>query len=117
MTRRTFTGGKIMVDGMSTESIRSDAQDTSDRLILITLGRYSGRHHASLLQYRRYGTDLLVIATNDRQRAKPDWYLDIKEEPIVLRPRHHPDRQRTRSPAPNRWRVDASGRPVDSAGD
>ena len=72
-----------MVDGMSTESIRSDAQDTSDRLILITLGRYSGRHHASLLQYRRYGTDLLVIATNDRQRAKPDWYLDIKEEPIV----------------------------------
>ena len=53
------------------------------KLILLTRGRYSGRSEASLLSYRRIGNDYLVVATNQARRAKPDWYLNLKEEPLV----------------------------------
>ncbi|MDZ7685074.1 MAG: nitroreductase/quinone reductase family protein [Gammaproteobacteria bacterium] len=53
------------------------------KLVLITHGRYSGRSEATLLIYRRRGNDYIVIATNERRKAKPDWYLNLKEEPIV----------------------------------
>lgn len=53
------------------------------KLILLTRGRYSGRSEASLLSYRRVGNDYLVVATNQARRAKPDWYLNLKEEPLV----------------------------------
>lgn len=53
------------------------------RLILITQGRYSGRSEAALLPYRRVGNDYLVVASNATKHAKPDWYLNLKEEPIV----------------------------------
>lgn len=53
------------------------------QLVLVTQGRYSGRSEASLLSYQRYGNDYLVIATNARRKAKPDWYLNLKEDPIV----------------------------------
>lgn len=56
---------------------------TGERLVLITQGRYSGRPEAALLQYRRIENDLLVVATNEKYRSKPDWYLNLKEEPIV----------------------------------
>ncbi|MCB1692004.1 MAG: nitroreductase family deazaflavin-dependent oxidoreductase [Pseudomonadales bacterium] len=59
------------------------AMHGTSRLILITQGRYSGRMEAALLTYRRVGNDYLVIATNEKNRAKPDWYLNLKEEPVV----------------------------------
>lgn len=58
-------------------------QKGESRLILITQGRYSGRSEAALLTYRRVGNDFLVVATNEAHRAKPDWYLNLKEEPVV----------------------------------
>ena len=53
------------------------------RLILITRGRYSGRSEAALLTYRRIDNDYLIVAINENRHAKPDWYLNLKEEPIV----------------------------------
>lgn len=54
-----------------------------NRLILITQGRYSGRSEAALLPYRRIGNEYLLVASNCSRHAKPDWYLNLKEEPIV----------------------------------
>ena len=53
------------------------------RLILITQGRYSGRAEAALLTYRRINNDYLIVASSEGNRAKPNWYLNLKEEPIV----------------------------------
>lgn len=59
------------------------AAQAESRLILITRGRHSERSDAALLKYRRVGNDYLVVATSDNARSKPDWYLNLKEEPIV----------------------------------
>lgn len=53
------------------------------RLILITEGRYSGRSEAALLEYRRVNNEYLVVARTADHKCKPDWYLNLKEEPIV----------------------------------
>lgn len=68
------------------QTIERPEQTTSQaesRLILITRGRHSERSEAALLKYRRVGNDYLVVATSDDARSKPDWYLNLKEEPIV----------------------------------
>ncbi len=61
----------------------SPAVAEASKLVLITQGRYSGRPEATLLSYRRFGDDYVVIATNARRKSKPDWYLNLKEEPVV----------------------------------
>ena len=53
------------------------------RLILITHGRYSARAESVLLIYRRIDNDYLIVASSEANRAKPNWYLNLKEEPIV----------------------------------
>lgn len=69
------------------QSIQGEAvgspENFDGRLILITEGRYSGRSEAALLPYRRVDNDYLIVATNETRHAKPDWYLNLKEEPIV----------------------------------
>ena len=60
-----------------------DPNNAGNCLILITQGRDSGRSEAALLHYRKVDNDFLVVATNEQHRAKPDWYLNLKEEPIV----------------------------------
>lgn len=54
-----------------------------EKLVLITQGRYSGRSEATLVTYKRVGNNFLLVAENARRKAKPDWYLNLKEEPIV----------------------------------
>ena len=72
---------------LQAQASEGHAVDPTDRieshLILITQGRYSGRSEAALLPYRRIDNDYLVVATNSARHAKPDWYLNLKEEPIV----------------------------------
>lgn len=53
------------------------------RLILITQGRETGRSEAALLSYRRINNEYLVIAITDGNKAKPDWYLNLKGDPMV----------------------------------
>lgn len=61
-----------------------DSIDTVDnRLILITQGRVSGRSEAALLDYRLVDNSYLVVACNQSRHAKPDWYLNLKEDPMV----------------------------------
>jgi deazaflavin-dependent oxidoreductase (nitroreductase family) len=52
-------------------------------LVLTTQGRYSAKAELALLQYRRLENNFVVIAINNENRAKPGWFLNLKEEPIV----------------------------------
>lgn len=65
------------------ESLQKTEAAGLPKLVLITQGRHSSRSEATLLTYGRHGNDYIVIATNARRKAKPDWYLNLKEEPIV----------------------------------
>tara|TARA_R110002072_G_scaffold36524_3_gene107515 strand:+ start:756 stop:1127 length:372 start_codon:yes stop_codon:yes gene_type:complete len=60
-----------------------DAQAHEPLLKITTQGRYSGKAQYHLLPYRRHQNQFIVGATNLRNRIKPDWYLNLKEEPIV----------------------------------
>lgn len=58
-------------------------EDHEPLLKITTQGRYSGEVQSHLLPYRRHNNQYLVGATNLRNKLKPDWYLNLKEEPIV----------------------------------
>jgi|AntAceMinimDraft_1070359.scaffolds.fasta_scaffold79782_1 deazaflavin-dependent oxidoreductase (nitroreductase family) len=59
------------------------ADQSPSRLVLTTQGRYSAKAESALLPYRRQQNNYVVVATNNENRAKPDWFLNLKEEPIV----------------------------------
>ncbi len=52
-------------------------------LKITTQGRYSGKAETNLLPFRLESNQYLVAATNIKNKIKPDWYLNLKEEPIV----------------------------------
>lgn len=52
-------------------------------LKITTQGRYSGAAESNLLPFCLHGNHYVVGATSLRNRLKPDWYLNLKEEPIV----------------------------------
>jgi hypothetical protein len=58
-------------------------QDHELLLKITTQCRYSGQAQSHLLPYRRHNNQYLVGATNLRNKLKPDWYLNLREEPIV----------------------------------
>ena len=54
----------------------------TDLMILTTTGRYSEESESVILSYKKENEDFIVIARNEGA-AKPDWYLNLKEEPVV----------------------------------
>ena len=52
-------------------------------LKISTQGRYCGAEQISLLPFRLINNQYIVGASNLRNQVKPDWYLNLKEEPIV----------------------------------
>lgn len=52
-------------------------------LKLTTQGRYCGTARANLLPFRLFGDRYVIGASNEKSQIKPDWYLNLKEEPIV----------------------------------
>lgn len=72
-----------LIESGSGSGAKVPASASEPRLILITQGRESGRSEAALLRYRRVGNDFLVIATNEKNKRKPDWYMNLKEQPCV----------------------------------
>jgi hypothetical protein len=59
------------------------SEPPASRLVLTTQCRYSAKAESALLQYRRQQNNYVVVATNNENRAKPSWFLNLKEEPIV----------------------------------
>ncbi len=54
----------------------------TDLMILTTHGRYSDESESVILAYKKDETDFIVFAKNEGV-AKPEWYLNLKEEPVV----------------------------------
>lgn len=55
----------------------------NDMLLLITSGRRSGRRHAVPLLYLREGESLVLIASYGGRPRHPDWYLNLRADPMV----------------------------------
>lgn len=51
-------------------------------LILKTYDRH-GQVFKHPVRYRQHGEQFVLAACNDSDTAKPDWYLNLKAEPIV----------------------------------
>ena len=66
-----------------TQGTMDDSKTQHALLLMTTHGRYSGKPDAHLMTYRRHGADFVVAATNVTENTKPEWYLNLKEEPIV----------------------------------
>ena len=52
-------------------------------LLLVTVGRRSGRPHTTALTYLPYGPDTVVIASNGGAQNHPDWFLNLRAHPEV----------------------------------
>lgn len=66
-------------------------------LLLVTVGRRSGRPHATALTYLPHGPDIVIIASNGGAQNHPDWFLNLRAHPDVevdLGRRHLPMRAR-----------------------
>ncbi len=66
-------------------SVRENSPHVGNTLLLLsTQGRYSGQKESNLMVFRRDGNNYIVAATNESERFKPGWYLNLKEEPVVM---------------------------------
>jgi deazaflavin-dependent oxidoreductase (nitroreductase family) len=52
-------------------------------LFLKTHDRNTGKQCVNSVYYRECGENYIVVAANDDESQKPDWYLNIKAEPSV----------------------------------
>jgi deazaflavin-dependent oxidoreductase (nitroreductase family) len=52
-------------------------------LVITTQDRYSAKAESAQVQYRRQHNDYVVVAISNANRAKPSWFLNLKEGPIV----------------------------------
>ncbi|HAK51149.1 MAG TPA: hypothetical protein DCM54_04495 [Gammaproteobacteria bacterium] len=64
---------------MNTQS----AYQEDTQLLLITQNRYNGNAESTVLNFRKDGGNFVVAARNESSHYKPDWYLNLKEEPVV----------------------------------
>lgn len=65
------------------EQLANTAEKHEPLLKITTQGRYCGKAQATLLPFRLVDDQYLVGASNLKNQLKPDWYLNLKEEPIV----------------------------------
>ena len=54
-----------------------------ERLLLTTQNRYNGKAETVVLDYRRDKETYVLAAQNENELYKPEWYLNLKEEPVV----------------------------------
>ena len=52
-------------------------------LFLKTYDRTTGKLCVNSVYYREFGEKYIVVAASDDECRKPDWYLNLKEEPTV----------------------------------
>jgi F420H(2)-dependent quinone reductase len=52
-------------------------------LLLYTIGRNSGKIHATTLSYYPDGENYLIVASNWGQEQPPDWFLNLEKTPIT----------------------------------
>ena len=52
-------------------------------LFIKTFDRHTGELKIHPVYYRHYGEQYVVVAYNETGTYKPEWYMNLKEEPIV----------------------------------
>lgn len=62
---------------------RGHAWRGASTLLLTTTGRKSGKQRRTALIYGQDGDDYLVVASNGGNKAHPNWYLNLSENPSV----------------------------------
>lgn len=72
-----------MFHGRSKEPEKRPQPSPGSLMLIGTQGRYSGQREINFLAYRRDRDRFVVAATNHDGLFKPDWYLNLKEEPLV----------------------------------
>ena len=60
-----------------------DVDISQSLLLLSTKNRYSAKRDTNMLIFRTDGDNFILAASSECGRFKPDWYLNLKEEPIV----------------------------------
>jgi hypothetical protein len=58
-------------------------QKDMDQLLLTTQNRYNGNPETVVLDYRMDLETYVLAAQNESEHYKPEWYLNLKEEPVV----------------------------------
>ena len=64
-------------------ALDAKASEHEPLLKITTQDRYCGKAQSNLLPFRLLNDQYVVGATNLKNHIKPDWYLNLKEEPIV----------------------------------
>lgn len=65
------------------QTVQNDHVLNNAMLLISTHGRASGETESNFLAYRRDGDRYIVAATSNKDRFKPDWYLNLKSDPVV----------------------------------
>ena len=86
MTEQVMVAGETTKPSsrvMQEDSAAKDEALQDNFLCLTTMGRYSNRPETCILNYRKADGRFILVAHDCDQLFKPDWYLNVKEEPIV----------------------------------
>lgn len=77
---RLFTSANVFIYKASNGRLgnRLGAQAV---LVLFTLGRKTGRQHATTLSFYRHDGDYLVVASNWGKESHPGWYYNLLSQP------------------------------------
>ena len=69
----------------SNTNLSQESSEITDQnyLNLTTQNSESGRAQIAQMQYYREGNSYIVTATSDDRGTKPDWFLNLKKEPLV----------------------------------
>lgn len=58
-------------------------QKDLEQLLLTTQNRYNGKPETVALDYRMDLESYVLAAQNENEHYKPEWYLNLKKEPVV----------------------------------
>lgn len=58
-------------------------QKDMEQLLLTTQNRYNGNPETVVLDYRMDLETYVLAAQNENEHYNPEWYLNLKEEPLV----------------------------------
>lgn len=73
-----------MLQSLESRRILQEEPREEPLLNLTTQGRSSGKPESELLIYRRDNQGrFIVLATNEDNHRKPEWYLNLKKDPVV----------------------------------
>jgi deazaflavin-dependent oxidoreductase (nitroreductase family) len=75
-----FTSANVFIY-QKTKGLLGSRMGRQSVLVLNTIGRKSGKHHATTLSYYRDGSNYLVVASNWGKETHPSWFYNLMQQP------------------------------------